>query len=105
MPLETTTGAFPERDLILLLTVCVIFVTLVLQGVTLPALIVGLGVVDEGHRTRMEELEAPLEASRAVLKRIDDLGEDGEISPRIPGAPAGSLRGAVERYEAGLEAG
>jgi NhaP-type Na+/H+ or K+/H+ antiporter len=32
LPLETTTAAFPERDLILFLTVCVIFVTLVLRG-------------------------------------------------------------------------
>jgi NhaP-type Na+/H+ or K+/H+ antiporter len=98
LPLETTVGAFPERDLILFLTVCVIFVTLVLQGITLPVLIVHLGVIDEGHHTRMEELEARLEASRAVLERIEDLGEDGEeISSRT--------RERVERYKSGLEAG
>ncbi len=38
VPLQTQTGApFPGRDLILFLTYCVIFATLVLQGLSLPA--------------------------------------------------------------------
>jgi monovalent cation/hydrogen antiporter len=105
LPLETTTGAFPERDLILFLTVCVIFVTLVLQGITLPILIVRLGVVDEGHDTRMEELEARLEASQAVLEKIEDLGKDEQISPRTRERLRDLYQERVERYEAGLEAG
>lgn len=106
LPLETGTGAFPERDLILFLTVCVIFVTLVLQGITLPILIVRLDVIDEGHHTRMEELEARLEASRAVLERIEDLGEDGEeISSRTRERLRDLYQERVDRYESGLEAG
>jgi CPA1 family monovalent cation:H+ antiporter len=106
LPLETMAGAFPGRDLILFLTVCVIFVTLVLQGITLPVLIVRLGVIDEGHHTRMEELEARFEASRAVLERIEELGEDGEeISSRTRERLRDLYQERVERYEAGLEAG
>ena len=37
LPLVTLTGeAFPHRHIILFLTFCVIFVTLVVQGLTLP---------------------------------------------------------------------
>ena len=37
LPLVTSTGeAFPHRHVILFLTFCVIFVTLVVQGLTLP---------------------------------------------------------------------
>src|SRR5207245_2773820 len=38
---------FPQRNIILFLTFCVIFVTLVLQGLTLPALIRRLGVAGQ----------------------------------------------------------
>jgi monovalent cation/hydrogen antiporter len=39
---------FPGRDYILFITFCVIVATLVLQGLSLPALIRGLGVADDG---------------------------------------------------------
>src|SRR3954451_18533888 len=45
LPLSTDTGArFPERDLIIFITFVVILFTLVVQGLTLPALIARLGV-------------------------------------------------------------
>ena len=45
---------FPGRNLILLLTFCVIFATLVLQGLSLTPLVRWLGVVDD-HVTEKEE--------------------------------------------------
>jgi monovalent cation/hydrogen antiporter len=45
---------FPQRNLIVFLTFSVIFVTLVLQGLTLPPLIRALGLV-EGHGSDVEE--------------------------------------------------
>lgn len=45
---------FPERNLIVFLTFSVIFVTLVLQGLTLPPLIRALGLA-EGHGSDVEE--------------------------------------------------
>ena len=50
---------FPQRDLIIFLTFAVIFATLVLQGLTLPALIRRLGVADDGVEAREELLGAP----------------------------------------------
>ena len=67
---------FPFRDLILLLTFAVIFATLVLQGLTLPALIRRLGVRDDGADER-EELIGRRAAADVALGRIDELaGEE-----------------------------
>jgi len=66
---------FPERDLLVFLTLCAIFATLVLQGLTLPALIRWLGVEDDGISAR-EELIARKHATRAALERIEELREE-----------------------------
>ena len=78
LPLETDAGgAFPERDLILFITFTLILVTVVGQGLTLPAVIRGLGVVEDSSEEEGEELKARLVASRAALTRLDELeGED-----------------------------
>jgi monovalent cation/hydrogen antiporter len=64
--------SFPERDLILFITFVVIFVTLVLQGLTLPLLIRALQVEDDGAEER-EELVARRRATDAALIRLDEL--------------------------------
>jgi monovalent cation/hydrogen antiporter len=73
IPLETDAGAaFPGRDLILLITFGVILITVVGQGLTLPALIRRLDVRDTGDEER-EEVMARIEAAQAVLDRLDEL--------------------------------
>ena len=53
LPLETDAGApLPDRDLILFITFCLILVTVVGQGLTLPALIRRLGVARTVPRRR-----------------------------------------------------
>jgi monovalent cation/hydrogen antiporter len=55
LPLSTESGApFPERDLILFLTFCVILATLVVQGLSLPVLIRALRLEDDGSGEREE---------------------------------------------------
>ena len=73
LPLQTDAGAaFPARDLIIFLTFCVILVTLVFQGLTLPAVIRALRVEgDDG--AEIEELKARKHAAKAAIARIDDL--------------------------------
>jgi len=66
---------FPQRDLVLFLTFSVIFATLVLQGLTLPALIRRLGVRDDGADDR-EELIGRRAATDAALVRLDELGAE-----------------------------
>lgn len=64
---------FPQRDLLIFLTFCVIAVTLVGQGMTLPYVIRRLGVSD-GGRIEQEELKARLLVTKAAIARIDELG-------------------------------
>ena len=65
----------PHRELLVFLAFCVILVTPVLQGLTLPMLIRGLRVHDDGGGDH-EELKARLVATQAALERIGELGEE-----------------------------
>src|SRR5258706_4572456 len=65
-------GMFPQRDLIVFLTFCVILATLVLQGLTLPPLIRLLGLAGAGG-PRREEQEARRIAIEAALARLPQL--------------------------------
>jgi CPA1 family monovalent cation:H+ antiporter len=64
---------FPQRELVQFLTFAVIFTTLVLQGLTLPALIRRLDVHDDGAEER-EDLAGRRAAVDAALAAIDELG-------------------------------
>ena len=82
---------FPERDLILFLTFSVILVTLVGQGLLLPAMIRVLGLANAGERElqtdRSEELRARRQAIEAALERLDELavqpGLAADLVPRL----------------------
>jgi NhaP-type Na+/H+ or K+/H+ antiporter len=106
VPLHTQAGVdFPQRDLIIFLTYCVIFATLVLQGLSLPFLIIALDVRDEGDDARMAELDARLKATRAAIERLDDMGDDESIPARSRDRLREIYEDRIRRYESGLEAG
>jgi Na+/H+ antiporter len=65
--------SFPERDLLIFLTLAVIFATLVLQGLTLPWVIRRLDIHDDGAGER-EELHARREAAQAAIAALRTLG-------------------------------
>ncbi|MGH2978966.1 MAG: Na+/H+ antiporter [Solirubrobacterales bacterium] len=76
IPLETDAGApFPDRDLIIFLTFCVILFTLVLQGLSLPPLIRRLPIPDDPEPDH-EENHARLRAAQAALARLDELASE-----------------------------
>jgi CPA1 family monovalent cation:H+ antiporter len=79
LPLTTDAGApLPDRGLVLFLTFAVIVVTLVGQGLTLPAVIRMARVGDSTGEEEAEEIRARLGAARAALDRIEELdGSDG----------------------------
>ena len=82
IPISTDAGEpFPARDLILFITFCVIMATLVVQGLTLPLVIRGLGLTDDGAAEREEEVHARLVATRAALERIDELSDEDWTRP------------------------
>jgi len=73
LPRTLANGApFPERDVIVFITFCVIFVTLVLQGLTLPAVIRKLGF-SAGKGGPIEEHEARRVILHSVLDRLNEL--------------------------------
>jgi CPA1 family monovalent cation:H+ antiporter len=83
LPLTFENGMpFPGRDLILFLTFIVILATLVMQGLSLPALIRWLGVEDDGAAEK-EEREARLKANEAALARLNELAETPDARPDI----------------------
>ncbi len=61
-------GAVSGRDLIIFLTFAVIFTTLVVQGLSLPAMIRRLGITRDGQEEN-EEVHARLVATKAALRR------------------------------------
>ena len=65
-------AAFDSRDLIVYLTVAVIFVTLVGQGLTLPALVRWLGL-SATDAWAPDEAVARLAAAQAALDRLEEL--------------------------------
>jgi CPA1 family monovalent cation:H+ antiporter len=73
-------AAFPGRDIILLLTFCVIFGTLVGQGLTVTPLVRWLGVVDD-HTTEREERLARLKANETALARLEELESSHQAKP------------------------
>ena len=76
-------GQFPDRELIIFLTFSVILATLLLQGLTLPALIHWLGV-EEDEELEHEEIEARLRAAEAALDRLDELaGEEWALDDTV----------------------
>jgi monovalent cation/hydrogen antiporter len=73
LPRNLANGApFPERNVIVFLTFCVIFATLVLQGLTLPAVIRKLGF-SAGKPGHIEEEEARRVILHSVLDRLNEL--------------------------------
>jgi CPA1 family monovalent cation:H+ antiporter len=72
---------FPGRDVIILLTFCVIFATLLVQGLSLAPLVRWLGVVDD-HVTDKEERLARLKANEAALARLEELQSSHRARPQ-----------------------
>ena len=74
---------FPQRNLIVFLTFCVILVTLIVQGLTLPPLIRALGLAGaKGHQDEEEEARrAMIEAALAHLEKARL--KDGDEFPAV----------------------
>ncbi|MGH9691746.1 MAG: Na+/H+ antiporter [Candidatus Acidiferrales bacterium] len=76
LPETLNNGApFPERNAIIFFTFSVIFVTLVLQGLTLPAVIRGLGLAGIPSEDP-EEDEARRALAKAALQYLEDARKD-----------------------------
>jgi monovalent cation/hydrogen antiporter len=81
IPLAAGAAPFPDRDLVLFATFCVILVTLVGQGAALPWVIRWLGLAEAGRaeiaEAKSREVEARIAGIDAVLARLDALEREG----------------------------
>jgi CPA1 family monovalent cation:H+ antiporter len=83
LPLTLPSGEpFPQRGAVIVVSFAVILVTLLLQGLTLPAIIRGLKLKDDGADLR-EEREALLHASEAAVKRLTEIDQTSIINPQL----------------------
>lgn len=74
---------FPHRDLIVFLTFCVIVVTLVFQGLSLPWLIRVLGLAGTAGPT-CEEQEAHRLVLQEAIKRLEEIRQSDPSGPAEP---------------------
>jgi monovalent cation/hydrogen antiporter len=92
IPLETDAGApFPGRDLIIFIAFSVILGTLVVQGLTLPAVIRRFRL-EEDRLEAKEDTKARIYAAEAALQRLDELLDEDWVRPET----AERLRGLYD---------
>jgi len=70
---------FPYRDLLVFLTVAVIGSTLILQGLTLPAIVKMVAFEPDEDNTGEEERQARLFLAREGVRRIDELAREKNV--------------------------
>jgi CPA1 family monovalent cation:H+ antiporter len=91
VPFATAAGSpFPQRELILFLTLAVIGVTLLLQGLTMPLVVRGLGV-EENRSSARGKAMARFRTVQAALDRVSDMSFERD-------APQPALERAREMY-------
>jgi CPA1 family monovalent cation:H+ antiporter len=104
LPLVTNAGAgFPHREEIIFLAFCVILGTLVIQGLSLPALVHLLGVEDDTTARDREESKARVHATRAALARIDELASEDWVRDETAERVRRSYDYRLRRFSARFE--
>ena len=100
LPLTIDTGEpFPQRSFIIYIAFCVIMATLVLQGLTLPAVIRLLRLEDDGISDK-EETKARIHAAEAALGRLEELAGEDWVRPDTAERMRGAYRFRASRFAA-----
>ncbi len=82
LPLQLENGLeFPQRNLLIFLTFCVILTTLLLQGLSLPIIIRRIKVPGDGAAID-EKAQAHLEAALAGKSRLEELAQEEWLAPQ-----------------------
>jgi monovalent cation/hydrogen antiporter len=100
LPLTIDNGEpFPQRSYIIYIAFCVIMATLVLQGLTLPAVIRVLRLEDDGLSDK-EETKARIHAAEAALGRLEELAGEDWVRPDTAERMRGTYRFRASRFAA-----
>ena len=103
LPLTVAAGTdFPDRDVIIFLTFGVIFFTLIVQSLTLPAMVRRLRVRFD-NEDEQEEYQARVDAARAALQRLDELAAEEWVREDTAERVRGQLQFRAHRFEARLQ--
>ena len=104
VPLAIDTGEpFPGRSLILFLTFAVIVGSLVVQGLTLPAVIRFLRLEDDGEDDAREEAHARIHAASAALLRLEELEGEDWVRPDTAERVRGGYNFRRDRFSVRLD--
>ncbi|HET6684115.1 MAG TPA: Na+/H+ antiporter [Gaiella sp.] len=104
IPLTTDSGApFPDRDLIVFLAFCVVLATLVLQGLSLPAVIRALRLEADDGGAETEDAIARVRAAEAALARLDELVREDWVLDDTAERLRGAYRFRIDRFSARID--
>jgi monovalent cation/hydrogen antiporter len=100
LPLSIDSGEpFPQRSFVIYIAFCVIMATLVLQGLTLPAVIRLLRLEEDGISDK-EETKARIHAAEAALGRLEELAGEDWVREDTAERMRGAYRFRASRFAA-----
>ena len=101
VPLTTHAGTpFPDRDLIIFLAFSVVLATLVVQGLSLPAVIRALRLEADDGGAEAEDAMARVRAAEAALARLDELVREDWVLDDTAERLRGAYRFRIDRFSA-----
>jgi CPA1 family monovalent cation:H+ antiporter len=104
IPLETDAGEpFPGRDLIIFFAFAVVLATLVVQGLSMPAVIRLLRLEADDGGAEAEEALARVRAAEAALDRLDELVAQGWVPDDTAERVRGGYRFRIDRFSARVD--
>jgi Na+/H+ antiporter len=104
IPLTTDAGTpFPGRDLIIFFAFAVVLATLVVQGLSLPAVIRALGLVEDDGGAEAEEALARVRGAEAALERLAQLVGEAWVLDDTAERLRGLYRFRIDRYSARVD--
>ncbi|HXH89392.1 MAG TPA: cation:proton antiporter [Gaiellaceae bacterium] len=105
LPFSTDDGTpFPGRDLVIFLAFCVILVTLVGQGLSLPGVIRLLGLEADDKSAR-EASKARIKAAEAAIGRLEELAREDWVRDDTAERMRGLFEFRINRFSARFDDG
>jgi CPA1 family monovalent cation:H+ antiporter len=99
IPLSTDSGApFPGRDLIVFFAFGVVLATLVVQGLSMPAVIRLLNLEEDDGGAEAEEALARVRAAEAALARLEELEQEGWVLEDTAARTRGAYQFRIDRF-------
>jgi CPA1 family monovalent cation:H+ antiporter len=94
---------FPGRDLIIFFAFSVVLATLLVQGLSLPAVIRALDLEEDDGGAEAEEALARVRAAEAGLERLDELVAEGWVLEDTAERARGMYRFRIGRFQARMD--